>query len=347
MRKDSFKHVVVILCVCLLAGCATARPSKKVPAVSAELSLKELCDRHNISFSLDSVSQAIFLYGGAGTANAMVGSDIVLVDDEKVVLSAPLKLQRGAVIVPADFKEKVTDRLLQQISRKEDFSIRKIRKVVVDAGHGGKDPGAIGASRLYEKTVVLDIAQKFKQILERHGIKVVMTRRTDEFISLKDRTVLASESKADLFVSIHANAHDRRSVNGIEVYSLKDLDFFELNDLQRQENQETLYRQLSMHQSDENLKSIVGDMLYTYKQGQSVQLAQELSQQAAGYVKAKNLGAKTSRFFVLRNTLIPAILVEVGYLSNPKEEKLLKDKGYRQKLAHALARGILDYINSQ
>ena len=109
--------------------------------------------------------------------------------------------------------------------------------VVIDPGHGGKDPGAIGRSGVQEKKIVLDISKRLKKILLNRGYKVKMTREKDEFISLQGRTEIASKSMADLFVSVHANSSPVRSVHGLEVYAAEYLDFKSRNEEQRKKNQ--------------------------------------------------------------------------------------------------------------
>jgi len=214
---------------------------------------------------------------------------------------------------------------------------------LIDAGHGGKDPGAIGKTGLYEKKVVLDISKRLKKILEGKGIKVIMSRGADKFISLGKRTEIASSSHADVFISIHANAHPQRSIHGVEVYSLKKLGYLEKNEDQRKLNYKKMYGSLKMKQDDRDLQDIIVDIYDMNKQTESEKLGRILSLRLASILKTKNLGLKKSRFYVLRNTLIPAVLVEVGFLSNPREERFLKTKAYRQKVAVGIANGILEY----
>jgi len=329
-----------------MVGCAAKKPTLP-PVTEPIVYLKDLCDRYQVNWRWDSDTQVVVLNDGDVTARALVGSNIVLFEHEKINLTSSLKLVGGSITVPRDFRPKIIERFRKRQVRRIDYSIRKIREIIIDAGHGGKDPGAIGRSGIYEKKVVLGVAKELRSILVKNGIKVRMTRNSDTFISLKERTVIASKSKADLFISIHANAHARRSVHGVEVYSLKDLNMFEKKEAQRRSNHKTMFRHLSIDQKDKDLKKIVTDMLYSYKQAESRQLADKVSRKIADYLKARNLGAKKSRFYVLRNTIIPAILVEVGYLSNPKEEKLLKTREYRKKVAHAIARSILDYAKKR
>jgi N-acetylmuramoyl-L-alanine amidase len=346
MLSRTWKNVCVVLII-LLAGCARPPKQTVVVPIGNEYVLAELAKGLDIEYGIDSISQGVFVARGESTAKGLIGSEVMILDGEKILLDAQIRFENGQIIVPKDFKAKIVDRMLAKIDRARLFTLRKVGSVVVDAGHGGKDPGAIGPSGVYEKDIVLDIAKKLKKILERKGIKVIMTREKDEFISLKDRTVLASNSKADLFVSVHANAHDKRSVNGVEVYTLRDLDVFEKNEAQRQENHDTFYSRLDMKENDTQLKAILSDMLYDYKQAESMRLARDTAKGVADFVSAKDLGQKSSRFFVLRNTLVPAILIEVGYLTNPKEEKMLKTDAYRQRVAYAIAQSILEFANGR
>ncbi len=318
----------------LVSGCA-APPTKVSPQ---DTILQDLCRSHNIDWDWDSVSQIVTLSRGALRARAMVGSDMVALGKEKITLSAPLKRQKNVVIVPADFKRKVIDWL----SEAADRSVRKFRTIMIDAGHGGKDPGAIGNSGIKEKTVVLEIAKHLRQDLEGKGFKVVMTRDSDEFISLPDRARMANSSKADLFVSIHANSSRTKSVDGMEIYFLKNLDHAALKDVQKETNYQDVLERFSMDRIPE-LNQVVIDMLYVHKQDESRKLAGYLSKNATGIIDSADRGIKAAGFYVLKNTLIPAILIEVGFLSNHAEEDMLATSAYRQKIADGLAQYIANY----
>lgn len=349
MLKKLFQFSLLIGLSVALSSCATA-PGQRGPA-QGEVYLKELCEHNNIVLEWDSVSQVVTLRFNDVKAKSLMGSNLVLIGDERIILSQSLRNERSAIIVPLDFKSRVIDRMRQTTStsaggvmRSMDYSIRHVREIIIDAGHGGKDPGAIGKMGTREKDVVLDIAKRLKRILYRHGVKVKMTREKDVFISLEERSAIASRSKADLFVSVHANASTVRTLQGMEVYSLRDLADSDKNEAQRVANEDSMFNRLTMKKRDEDLKDILCDMLYNYKQGESEDFARDVVNKTSRFLRTKNLGNKHARFFVLRNTLIPAILVEVGFLSNSKEESLLKTSIYRQKIAQGLARSILDYV---
>jgi len=350
--KTSF-IISLILFLGILAGCTSIQtvPRKKVSYQGVYL--KDLSKKYDLTLEWDSVSQVILLKGSDIDIRAMVGSDIVIMGDKSVKLTEPIRTVNSAIIVPGDFRELIIGKKIKasrpkkSIKRKlQYYDYSKINTVIIDAGHGGKDPGAIGRTGLYEKIVVLDISKRLEKILKNKGIKVVMTRKRDNFIPLSKRTVIASKAKADIFVSIHANSNPQRSINGLEVYVLKNLGFFEKNEDQRKQNYMSMYSKLNMNSKNKDLQKIVADMYDSRKQNESYKLAESVAISMKGVMRAKNRGLKKSRFFVLRNTLIPAILVEVGYLSNPKEEKLFKTKAYRQKVANGIARGILEYAKN-
>ena len=333
------KLIWVLICGFLLAGCAVA-PTVKTPA--EENNLQDLCRRYDIDWQWDSVTQVVSLTKGGLKARVLPGSNVAVMGEEKITLSAPLKREKNIIIVPPDFKGKVIDRLTSFSVR----PLRKIKEIVIDPGHGGKDPGAIGRSGLEEKTVVLDIAKRLKENLEAEGIKVTMVREKDEFIPLEERAAIARRTKADLFVSIHANASRAKSANGLEIYYLRDLDGVTKHELYSAINYQDTFRQFAMQQDLPSLKETLIDMMYVHKQADSKRLAEHLSRNTSGMIESNNRGSKSAGFFVLKNTLIPAVLIEIGFLSNREEEALLGTVQYRKEAADSLAKNILEYYSS-
>lgn len=309
--------------------------------------LKDLCERYDIPLQWDHVARVATLKINGENVRVLAGSRIVLIGTEQVTLSAPIVMFRSSLKVPGDFKTKIIDRMESRLAGRPSGFFPRLRGVVIDAGHGGRDPGTIGSGGTQEKFIVLDIAQRLKRLLEQHSLKVVMTRADDTFVDLKDRTQIASGAAADLFVSVHANSSPARSVFGVEVFSLADLGPAEKREAQREANHQLMFKNTAMIKNPRDLDEILEDMLYVHKQAASRAFASQMAMTTAGVTKTKNRGCKESRFFVLRNTLIPAVLVEVGFLSNPKEEKLLVTPAYRQKIADGLAKSILDYANGR
>ena len=333
--KKTSKVISFIALALIFKGCAAA----PVTAPVGEILLKELCEQNGVDWEIDSVSQVVTMQRGGVRAKAMIGSALVIIGEEKINLSVPLRRKQSFVIVPVDFKRKVID----QLARRIPYETRKFKKVIIDPGHGGKDPGTIGRSGLKEKTVVLDIAQRFKKELEEAGIKVTMTRGSDEFIPLEDRARMANRANADLFISVHANASRARSVQGLEIYYLRNLDKATWREIEEGGHYRAMFRHLSMRQGDQSVEHILLDMLYTNKQVESRKLARYMTKNTSNAISSMNRGVKSAGFFVLKNTVIPAILVEVGFLSNKEEEKLLGTSSYRQDIADGLAKSILEY----
>jgi N-acetylmuramoyl-L-alanine amidase len=217
---------------------------------------------------------------------------------------------------------------------------------MIDPGHGGKDPGAKGTnSGVKEKEITLDISKRLSSILKEAGLKVIMTRESDSYPTLNQRTEMSTKNELDLFVSIHANATAKRRTEGLEVYYAKTSDKRDLDEEQRSKNERMYLRTLHANPTPA-LGHIVADMMYQLKVAESTKLATRVVRDVASRVGALNRGAHHARFFVVRNTLVPAILIETGYLTNRHEERRLNSRDYRQKLAEAIARSILTYASS-
>ena len=230
------------------------------------------------------------------------------------------------------------------------FSSKK--RIVIDAGHGGKDPGAIGPKKLLEKDVVLDIAKKLKKELARHkNYEVFLTRDRDVFIPLEQRTAIANSKNADLFVSIHANASPRRSLRGIETYFLNWTDEEEALNVAARENAISMKQMRKIGKKMNVLDIMLNDLSRAYKRDESNKLAHfvqdamvnKLNQQYRHSVV--DLGVKRGYFFVLVGADMPSVLVEVSFITNLLEAKLLRKNSYRERLAYSIATGINQYMS--
>jgi N-acetylmuramoyl-L-alanine amidase len=221
----------------------------------------------------------------------------------------------------------------------------KINRVVIDPGHGGQDQGTMGPKGLLEKDLVLDVALRVgKLIEERLGAEVIYTRTDDTFVPLEGRTELANERKADLFLSIHANSSPAPHVSGIETYYLNFTDSKDALDVAARENASSqksvfelrdLIQKITLHDKLEESREFAGRI-------QSALYAFSLR----NFPGEKNRGVRKAPFVVLIGANMPSVLAEIGFLSNPKEEALLKKSDYRQKLAEALYRGVSRYAES-
>lgn len=225
------------------------------------------------------------------------------------------------------------------------FKPAKIRRIVVDPGHGGHDPGAVGADGLKEKDVVLSLGLKLSRLLKKKlGVDVVMTRSTDVFIPLEERTAIANKVNADLFLSIHANASLNRSASGIETYYLNLAKTDKAVQVAARENNTSLEK-VGL------LQTILFDLMANYKINDSARLADEVQKSLHGrvshkYEGIKNLGVKQGPFYVLVGATMPSILVETAFISNKRESDLLREDAYQDHVATGIVEGVQDYIES-
>jgi N-acetylmuramoyl-L-alanine amidase len=226
------------------------------------------------------------------------------------------------------------------------------RRIVIDPGHGGHDPGAIGPDGLYEKDVVLDIALRLRKILAADpSNEVFLTRDRDVFIPLEERTAIANRKNADLFVSIHANASPRRHTRGIETYLLNWTDDEEANRVAARENQISLKQMKEMNRKMDVVDVIKNDLLRENKRDESIKLANYIQRRMVSGLaddqrSERDLGVKQALFYVLFGARMPSVLVEVSFISNPVEEHLLSQDSYRTEIAKAIAEGLDTYISS-
>jgi N-acetylmuramoyl-L-alanine amidase len=214
--------------------------------------------------------------------------------------------------------------------------------VVLDAGHGGEDEGA-RANRLVEKELVLDVAQRLRQPLEDAGLRVVMTRDRDELVPLGRRTAIASESGGDLLVSIHANAASVRAARGIEIFFLS----LEASDdaaraLAQRENA-AFPDHPAPSGDDDPLVSILGDLAASEQMQESDEFARLLHEEFSALGPTPSRGVKQAPFVVLMGLPMPAVLVEIGFVTNPAEARALESEEQRARLAGALARAVLEF----
>jgi N-acetylmuramoyl-L-alanine amidase len=220
----------------------------------------------------------------------------------------------------------------------------RIDKIIIDAGHGGKDNGAVGNGRTREKKVVLDIAKRLAKLIRKEKIfEAVMTREKDKYVTLDERTRMANESSGDIFVSIHANASLKKSARGFQVFFLAPALNDEARALVQLENAPFLAEAnaFSAHQ-DDDLSFILSDMIQTEFQTESADLASMIDREFRSKLKkdTRARGIDQAGFYVLNGVYMPSILVESAFLTNSGDEKLLKSKKYRQKVAEAIYAGL-------
>ncbi|HEV2614860.1 MAG TPA: N-acetylmuramoyl-L-alanine amidase [Gammaproteobacteria bacterium] len=230
------------------------------------------------------------------------------------------------------------------------YTKKHIFTVVIDAGHGGKDPGTIGPHNVYEKNVTLAIARDLQTLVNQQpNMKTVMTRKGDYYVGLRQRLMIARKEKGDIFIAIHADAYKDQSAEGASVFalSLHGASSEAALWLAQKEN----YSELggidlnNVSVQDAQLRSVLIDLSQTATISASVQLGRAVIKQLGEMTALHHGVVEQAPFMVLKSPDIPSILVETGFLSNPKEESRLKSKAYQEEMAEALMSGISQYYS--
>jgi N-acetylmuramoyl-L-alanine amidase len=218
------------------------------------------------------------------------------------------------------------------------------RRIVVDAGHGGHDPGTIGRGGLQEKDLVLDVALRVARLVRQElGTEVVMTRSTDVFIPLEERTAIANQRDADLFLSIHANSSRNPRARGIETYFL--------NFARSPHAEEVAARENAISAATlKDLQNLVKAIVNNNKIDESRDFAASVQESMVDGVRpqhpVEDRGVHTAPFYVLIGANMPAVLAEIAFVSNPDEEKRLKRPEYRDVLARSILQGVRNYLEA-
>ncbi len=306
-----------------------------------------------------------------------VGLAIALVNDSLVRSDYPVMRRHGEVMIPLEIAFTMLTALLPEyevdikdnaitlkkipeyVKEKEKKTpVTKVSKdaigfIVVDAGHGGKDPGAIGKGGIKEKHITLQIAKEVKLVLQQRlpGIEVILTRTTDRFIELGERTEIANtmlkKGVNGLFISIHCNAAVVSKISGFETYYLsQNPSNEEARTTSVLENNVIIFENPEKRKRYGDVEMIEALMITTQIQKESAMLAASVQRYLDKTIhEFKSKGVKKADFFVLRGCLMPSVLVEVGYITNPKEKKYLIDKNYQKRLAQGITAGIVAFIN--
>lgn len=220
---------------------------------------------------------------------------------------------------------------------------RPIRRIIVDAGHGGHDTGAVGPRGVREKDVTLAMAKRLAAKLRTHGFEVTLTRTDDRYLKLEERTAIANLARGDLFVSLHANANPRRDRSGVETYFLNVTDDRYARRLAAREN-----GAMEMEETPDDVQRILTDLDSKSSAGASRSLARLVQKEITartrqGQGPVRDRGVKSALFYVLLGARMPAVLVETAFISNRAEEQRLASPAYQQLVADGVARAVLDF----
>lgn len=252
-------------------------------------------------------------------------------------------VQSGEIMVILWRTEKIDDAVVK--NPKEDLKRWLIDRIIIDPGHGGKDPGAISKSGMREKDITLDIGKRLKELLvKKSDVEVLMTREKDTYVNLKDRTQFANAKNGKLFISIHANANTNPKIHGFSTYILGMAKTDQAREVAQLENSVIELEESQEHYEEyQNASYILNAIAQSGYMKDSENLANRVNHCLKKWTKNPNLGVYQAGFYVLIGSAMPSILIETGFLSNSYEERLLKTRTFRQKLAEALCESILEF----
>lgn len=284
------------------------------------VALKDLAAMYGLPLTVPG-GKTLLIRGQYTSLQFTTDSRQAVVNGSQVWLHAPVTKVRGLWSISDADAQFVVDPLVRPSAY---LGARGARTVVLDAGHGGKDPGAIGRSGLKEKDLTLDIALRAKAHLAAAGVRVVLTRDIDRFWELEDRPFLAARGGGDAFVSIHVNASATRAVQGIETF------------VTAAEN----YPPTAVSRLAGRYPAVPNNRF----NHSNAALGSQIQRALVAITRAQDRGLKRARFAVLRDSAMPAALVECGFLTNPQEEQKLSSPSYRETLALGIAQGVLNYF---
>jgi N-acetylmuramoyl-L-alanine amidase len=234
-------------------------------------------------------------------------------------------------------------RIVIDVEKLKVVSRKKV--IVIDAGHGGKDSGAIGINKILEKNVTLTVAKKLKGQLEKQNFKVILTRNSDLYIKLRKRVRVARDYKSDLFISLHADYHKNKKVHGVSVYTLSEkASDKEAEALARRENKEDLIDGLDLSVESKEVTNILIDLAQRETMNQSSYFVNFLLEELKHKTKLLQRTHRFAGFAVLKAPDIPSVLIEMGYLSNRNDAKLLTNSIYHDKLVDGITKAIEKYF---
>ena len=279
-------------------------------------------------------------------------------DDLRVVLDLKTDVQIKSFLLPPNqqYGHRLVVDLFSAAEQQEiqPASVNRtpgtLRDVVlaIDPGHGGEDPGARGPSGMYEKEIVLQISKRLAEMInQERGMHAILTREADYFLPLRKRMQIARQNKADLFISIHADAFKDPRVNGSSVYILsqRGASSEAARWLAERENASDLIGGVNLDVNDNMLASVLLDLSQTASLEMSIDVADRVLAGLKSVGKVHKRQVQSAGFAVLKSPDVPSILVETAYISNPEEERKLRDRNYQVKLADAILQGLRSYFN--
>ena len=260
-------------------------------------------------------------------------------ENEEDTVAKKLKMQN------TKSNKKIVSRLAPRKPSKNKIN-KRLHVIVIDPGHGGADPGAIGRSGTYEKHITLGVAKEFAKTLKKTGrYKVILTRKRDKYIPLRKRVAIARTSEADLFISVHADSVKNRRIRGASVYTLSEnASDKEAAELARKENKSDLIFGKDLSNEDFQVANILIDLAQRETMNHSARFANILVNELRHATRVLPRTHRFAGFRVLKAPDVPSVLLELGFLSNRQDEVSLRTKKYRNKIAKAIVKSVDNYF---
>lgn len=307
----------------------------------------ELDKAFNASINAELLDQRLYLSIYDSQITILLDSSYLLFLGKRYNFHYPIILEEEKYFLPENFVTELLPLLFPlKVTNKSNEIIadtpidNDIKLIVLDPGHGGKDPGAIGFSKKNnEKTVALQVAHKLKKKLEEKlNVTVLLTRDSDEFVSLQSRTDFANKNDADLFISLHCNAHRKSEVKGIEVYYLSTAKTSEARAVEAMENAVVYDFEggATAVQQYNDLAFILADMAQNEHLEESYKLSSYLQDSLISNTQNHDRGVKQANFYVLRGAYMPSVLIEMGFISNKLGEQKLISSSYQQEIINSI-----------
>ncbi|MCQ9207522.1 MAG: N-acetylmuramoyl-L-alanine amidase [Omnitrophica bacterium] len=340
----------------LLSGCAYHADILKLPQEPLYnqtvmfnnvqyLPLLRFCSYYNLDWDWDLVSQKIKLEKGKDIVILRPNSRLALLNDKPIKLEHLVAYRDGAAYISAESAAFLAREVFAAEKRAVPVSKHYgIKTIVIDPGHGGKDFGAVGKYKTREKNIVLDVSKRLKKHLKRKNLNIILTREKDVFVSLKGRARLANSKGADLFISVHANASRFSRARGFEVFYLSEATDDKARAMAAAENESLKFENDEIAESEDlSTATTIWDLKLKDNRRESKGLAYYIYNITSDRMRMKKRGVKGANFAVLRGARMPAVLVELGFLTNSREASKLKKSYYREQIAEAISRSILAY----
>lgn len=280
----------------------------------------------------------------------VIGKELVLMEDSRWVLLKGVAIQVGEAPIregedwwlPEDLVDSMREEGMVPEKKRPSLAVGVRPVIVIDPGHGGKDPGAIGLGGTMEKDIVLDVGKRVAALLKLHPVSLKMTRTTDEFIELKKRCTMSNAWRATTFISLHCNSNPSRKLRGYQLYRQSEkVSIYSRAEYVKEKFPLSTFKPILPASKERHFSSHVD--LFRWKDEESAKLSRCLHQ-AFSYRNSKATTEPSKNLCVLRETMAPSILVEMDFVSNPEVEVKMGMSSWRQKTAEDIVSGVLEYL---